>query len=384
MSASRDNTGAAGKVPLTVAHVVQNLAVGGLERVVINLMTGSKQRGGRSILYTLGEGGELVAELASSGFEVIPLGKRPGMDYRLPFTLSRSFRGRGVNVVHAHNFSPLVYGSIAGRLARVAGVVYTAHGVKTSSRKKPYLFQRLGLVDKMVFVSEDARKAALRRGGLADRDVETIVNGIDLDRYAGGRGFDRAQKKEALGIQPGESVVGIVARLTPAKDHSNLLRAFKIVLDSGARATLLVVGDGELRRELEAETAALGIRDRVIYLGSRSDVPELLGLMDVFVLSSYTEGLAMTLLEAMAAGLPVVATAVGGNTEAVADGETGIIVPPRDAPALAGAVRELLLDRDKSTAMGQNGRRRAFALFGIDTMVRKYEKIYYSIIGGRS
>ena len=381
MSETAHNTGARARP--TIAHLVQNLSIGGLERVVINLMTGVKNLGYETVLYTLGEGGELVAELAGQGYEVVALNKRPGMDYFLPVRLSRLFKRRGIDIVHAHNFSPLVYGSIGGRLAGVSGVVYTAHGAKTSSRRKQVLFQRLGLVDRMVFVSDDARRAALTNGGLSDRGVETIVNGIDLERYAAGTAAARAQKKDELGIPPGAAVLGIVARLTPAKDHANLLRAFKIIVEDGLDARLLVVGDGELREQLEAETDELGQKKEVLYVGARSDVPELLGVMDVFVLSSYTEGLAMTLLEAMAAGLPIVATSVGGNSEVVVDGETGIIVPPRDSRALAEAVRELLLKPEMAAGMGQKGRGRACAEFGIDAMVRQYEKLYESVTGGR-
>jgi sugar transferase (PEP-CTERM/EpsH1 system associated) len=380
MSESPNKTGPAGDKRTTVAHVVQNLRIGGLERVVINLITGAEKKGYHSILYTLGTGGDLVAELEQQGHEVVTLQKRPGMDYILPFKLGRMFKKHGVDIVHAHNFSPLVYGALAGRLARVSGVIYTAHGVKTSSLKKQSLFQNFGLVDKMVYVSRDARAAAIKDGGVKDRNVMTIVNGIDLERYSGGAGGDDIELRKKLGLPDGIPIVGIVARLTPAKDHSNLFRAFKEVVEGGVDAKLLLVGDGELAGQLRSEVSALGLEDTVIFLGSRQDVPDLLGIIDLFVLSSYTEGLAMTLLEAMAAGLPVVATSVGGNTEAVVDGETGIIVPPRDSAALAAAVRELLLNKQKATEMGARGRERAFAHFGIDTMVMEYEKLYQAIL----
>lgn len=365
---------------VTVAHVVQNLQTGGLERVVINLMRGVNRLDYRSILFILGEGGKLVDELEQDGLEFVALNKKPGMDYRLFGRMARHFKREVVDVVHAHNFSPLVYGAVAGRLSGASGVVYTAHGVKTSGRRKQSLFQRFRLVDKMVFVSDDARSVAVERGGVAVRNILTIVNGVDLDRYSVSPAGDRETKRREVGISPGAEVVGIVARLTPAKDHSNLFRAFKRVLSVTPGARLLVVGDGELRGELEAEVIELGVQGEVIFLGDRSDVPDLLGIMDVFVLSSYTEGLAMTLLEAMAAGLPIVATRVGGNTEAVVDGQTGFIVPPRDERALAGAVLELLEDKERAREMGRMGRARAVEKFGTDTMVREYEKLYRSVL----
>jgi len=361
----------------TVVHIVENLEVGGLERVVINLMAHVDPAHYRSVLYCLGHGGALVPEVESAGHPVRCFDKKPGMDWFLLSRIARALREDGAAIVHSHNFSPLVYGSLGAAVTPARGVVYTAHGARTSGRRKQLLFQRFGLVDEIVFVSADARSVALESGAVRPAGTRTIVNGIEISRYA--EGADREKIRTESGISPEAPVLGIVARLTPAKDHAMLLRAFVRVRERIPGARLLIVGDGELGDELKADAAGLGLAESVIFTGARRDIPSLLSAMDVFVLSSYTEGLAMTLLEAMAARLPVVATSVGGNAEAVADGETGIIVPPRDPEIFADTVIGLLGDPDRMQKMGQAGLARAERLFSTQAMVGAYVGLYERI-----
>ena len=369
--------------PRTVAHVVQNLDVGGLERVVISLMRAVDPGRYRSVLYTLGGGGVLSTGLAQEGFHVRPFTKAPGLDYALLTRMTRALRADRVDIVHCHNYSPLVYGAVSGRAARVAGVVYTAHGAKTSGRRATRMFQRLRLVDDVVFVSDDARRVALAAGAVHDRRVHTIVNGIDARAYV--RGSDARRRLRAeFSIPDDAPVVGLIARLTAAKDHVNLFDAFLRVRGTHADARLLLVGDGELRAELERAVRQRNLSGAVVFAGRRDDVADVLSALDVFVLSSATEGLAVTLLEAMAAGLPVVATRVGGNPEVVVDGDTGRLVPPRDPAALAAAIGELLSDRARARRMGERGAERARGRFGIDEMVNGYLALYDALAARRA
>jgi sugar transferase (PEP-CTERM/EpsH1 system associated) len=358
-----------------VVHIVQNLNVGGLERVVINLMNGTDRTRWRAVLYTLGDGGSLSHEVERNGFAVRRLGTGGGTNLRLVARLARYFRHDGVRIVHAHNYSPLVYGSLAGKLAGTRGVVYTAHGAKTASRTGTRRFQRFGLVDDIVFVSGDARTVALRAGAVEDRGLHTIVNGVAVDAFRSDPAA-RERVRASLGIPSDAPVAGIVARLTPAKDHVNLFDAFVHLRDWHPRAHCLVVGDGELRADLERAIAERGLERSVHLTGNRDDVAAVLSAFDVFVLSSSTEGLAVTLLEAMAAGLPIVATRVGGNPEAVDDSRTGIIVAPRDSTALANALARLFDDPATARAMGEAGRGRCRDRFGVEAMVRGYETLY--------
>jgi glycosyltransferase involved in cell wall biosynthesis len=186
-----------------------------------------------------------------------------------------------------------------------------------------------------------------------------------------------------LGLREDAFVFGIVARLSPAKDHAHLLRAFAGLAAVDTRVRLVVVGDGELRADLLQLVRELGVKDRVVLTGSREDIATLLGAFDCFVLSSYTEGLAMTLLEAMAAELPLVATRVGGNAEVVVDGETGIVVPARDTARLSEAMQWMSTHPAEARAMGARGRERAQARFSVEAMVSAYQDAYARALARR-
>ena len=275
---------------------------------------------------------------------------------------------------HCHNYGALVYGSLAARLGTRAGVVYTIHGAQTSARRATRRFQRLRLVDRVVFVSADARSVAERAGAVSGRGVHTILNGVDVDALIRS-GAGRLAVRREFGIDADAPVVGVVARLTRAKDHVTLFDAVAALRPAWPRLRCLVVGDGELREDLHRAASQRGLADVVVFSGSRSDIRDLLSAMDVFVLSSVTEGLAVTLLEAMSAGLPVVATRVGGNPEVVADGETGVLVQARAPEALAREVASLLADPGRAGALGEAAIARVRARFSLEAMVRSYEQV---------
>jgi sugar transferase (PEP-CTERM/EpsH1 system associated) len=356
-------------------HVVQNLAIGGLERVALNLALHAHRERYRPSMVCLGPGGPLAAVATAAGIPVRVMAKPPGFRPAAVLALSRILRAEKAEVVHCHNAAPLVYGALAARLAGAA-VVYTAHGMKTSGDRRPVTLSRLGLVDAFVAVSDDARRIAIESAGANPDRVSTILNGVDTSAYRAASPEARGKMRRALGVPDDAYVFGIVARLSAAKDHAGLFRAFASLAPTHARLRLVVVGDGELRQELAGLVGQLAMEGRILLTGSRDDVPDVVGAFDCFVLSSYTEGLAMTLLEAMAAELPVVATGVGGNGEVVVDGVTGRMVPARDPARLADALRWMSEHPNEARAMGERGRERALARFSIDAMVDAYDATY--------
>jgi len=360
---------------LTVAHVVLNLDIGGLERIVISLIQNSDHDRFRHLVYCIGNGGTLADELRNDGFPVTAMNKPAGRSLTLPFKLMRMFRREKVQVVHSHNFGALVYGEMAAKLAGVAGTVYTSHG-RTSAFQKinPYLVKYFNYVNKAVGVSEDTQQLLMKTSGFPLARTQTIINGLDVNRYGGV--IDIERKKEALGLSDAQHVVGIVARLSADKDHQTLLEAYSQILAKRTDITLLIVGDGPLKNNLLEKSNELKLGPKAVFLGDRLDVPEILKVLDLFVLSSVTEGLAVTLLEAMASRLPIVATEVGGNPEVVIHDKTGIIVPPRDPASLAEAVCWMIDNREKAAQMGRLGRERVMEHFSIESMVRQYEALY--------
>lgn len=360
-----------------MAQILWSLDVGGLERVVVDLVRGLDRDRFSSVVYCLEREGTWAGDVRSACERVASLDKPPGRSYGLPTRLARMLKRDRVDVVHTHNFGPLLYGGLAAKLARVRGVVHTLHGAEASQRREHRTFQRLRLFDRMVAVSDDVKRVAVEWGGVDPSRLTTVYNGIDTSRYSPAAGrSEEARRRLGLGE---ENLVGIVARLTPEKDHATLLDAFRIVVDTRPTCRLVVVGDGELKGALVSRSQALGIEDRVIFLGSRSDVPELLPALDVVVLASRAEGLGITLLEAMAAGRPTVGARAGGIPEVVVDGETGLLVAPGDAPGFAAAITRLLDEPQLASTMGRNGRARVEARFGLEGMIRSYEAIYEQI-----
>ena len=231
----------------------------------------------------------------------------------------------------------------------------------------------------MVGVSRDAALECIQDEKISSSKVLTILNGVDTERFSPGN--DKAGSKIRLGIDGNVFVIGIVARLAQVKDHATLLEACRILVESGHEFRLLVVGDGPLRGQLEERTHFLGISKQVIFTGMREDITDLMRAMDIFCLSSLSEGISLTLLEAMACGLPIVATAVGGNPEVVVGGETGFLVKPGSPESLSERLAVLISNEQLRITMGQAGRDRVINHFSLQTCALAYQNLYISVTG---
>jgi sugar transferase (PEP-CTERM/EpsH1 system associated) len=348
--------------------------MGGLEKMVVSLIQGVDPSRFRTVLCCIERQGEWFCEAERYCDAALVLNKKPGLAYGLPFKLARFFKANHVDIVHCHNFAGFVYGSLGARIARHSAVVYTVHGPEMPDKTRQRLFQRLPLVDAVVTVSEHMRRTAVERIGLKAERVTTIANGIPVRD----RGDSRRQEDIKGDAGPGERAfaIGSVGRLSPEKDQKMLLRGFALVISKHPNARLLMVGDGPLRQELEACSKALGLAAHVRFLGSRPDVAEILDGLDLFVMSSREEGLPVALLEAMAAGLPVVATRVGGIPDVVTSGKTGILVPAGEPERLAEAINTLIEDRELATAIGLEGQKIVAERFDSSHMVARYEELY--------
>ncbi|WP_437812806.1 glycosyltransferase family 4 protein [Sorangium sp. So ce1078] len=374
--------------PAKVAHVVLSLNVGGLERVVLRLLERTARDRFAPVVCALEEPGALADELARLDVPLVVLARRPGLDPGLPVRLAAWLRREEIRLVHTHNPGPHLYGAIAAGLARAASlpggggprVVHTKHGRNYPKQKRKVLVNRLAaaLTDRVVAVSDDARAVALEVERLDPAKVVTILNGVDTDVFRPG---DAGAARARLAVPGSGYHVGCVARLSPEKDHATLLAAFARLREVRPDAHLSLIGDGPLRPALEQQAARLGLGGAVTFTGTRGDVAELLPAFDVFALASLTEGISLTLIEAAAAGLPIVATRVGGNPEIVEEGETGLLVAP-GAPETLAAALEAVAVREDRAAMGMRGRARVIERFGMDRMIRAYEDLYAEVLGG--
>lgn len=367
------------EAPLRVTHLVENLERGGLERVVIDLARTQAAAGHDVQVVCLFEEGLLAAELKQAGIAVHACGKRAGADRRALGRIRARLASQRTQVLHTHNPAPHYYGAVAALLERTERLVNTRHGMGNApfTIRREVLF-RLALAgtDAVALVCRRAEGNFVRHRIVPRRKATVVPNGIRTDAFAPPSARSRELALRTLGLDPAGFHVGIVGRLNPVKDHATLLRAMVPLTAAVPAARLVVIGGGALQASLEALGASLGIASHVRFLGDRDDVAALLPALDAFALSSISEGYSISLLEASAAGLPIVATDVGGNGEIVQDGLTGRLVPARDPEALGRALAELATDPRKRSDWGSAARAWALAEASIGTMASRYERLY--------
>jgi len=358
---------------LSIVHVLSSYGVGGQERVALDLAIGQKARGhGVSVISLAAPpDGAMADEFADAGISTSRVIKHDGLDPSLVPRLAHALRECHADVVHTHNPLPLIYGAPAARLAGAAAI-HTKHGINPGGPAHRWLRRTAArFVHEFVAVSDTTAEQALAQQDTTIEKLHTIPNGIRLERYA-----PDAEARAAIRVELGLGdawVVGTVGRIESVKNQAMLVRAMAPILSS--RVRLVIVGDGDARPEVEAAIAALPEPRWAVMTGRRMDVPRLIHAFDVFALSSESEGLPLVVPEAMAAGLPIVTTAVGGLPGVVTDGVTGRLVPVDDH-ALAAALAGLEADRDRARAMGARGRTVALARFSFDRMVDAYLALY--------
>lgn len=359
------------RLPLRVVHVTFGLDVGGLERLLLEIGQRSDPARMQLCFVSLGHIGPIGAALREVGWPVVSLHRPSGARPSLLFSLARVFHGIRADVVHTHDVRALIYGAPAARLAFVRRVIHTQHGqnLKITSRQLKLMRFAAKRTDHFVCVSQDVKRIAAEQGVPLGR-LLVIHNGVDVHR------LQLDAREPATGKSPGP--LAAVARLSPEKDVATLLRAVSIARQSIADLNLEIAGDGPSRTELEREVKQLGIGDRVRFLGSVSDPTELLRRAQIFVLPSLSEGLSLTLLEAMAIGVPTIATHVGGNPEVIQHGKTGLLVPPGNPTAMAGAIGTLWSDASAQQRMAAAAQQRVADRFDVHRMVYQYEQLYFS------
>ncbi|MDZ7265876.1 MAG: GT4 family glycosyltransferase PelF [candidate division KSB1 bacterium] len=364
---------------IKIAHPTAALHVGGKENGMVNLVNAMSTDIFENYIFVFKRGGALRQRIDPGQCQVIELGTRQGGDLRIYLRLAHHFRRLRFNIVHTRSWSSLLEGMIAAKLTGVPLLVHGEHGLIKDDTRIHVWVQRgfWRLADQVMCVSEALRESLVARIGFPRERIRVIKNGVELERF--NVKVDRHELKAALGIPPQAPVFGSIGRLVPVKDYATLIKAAKVVLSELSSAHLIFVGDGPLREELRALAERLGIAAQVHFLNWRKDVPALMRVLDVFVLSSLSEGMSNSILEAMCSGTAVVATNVGGNPELVVDKETGLLVPSQDAQQMGRAILALLLDAKRRRAMGAAGRRRIAEHFSLQVMVRNYEKMYLDI-----
>lgn len=364
---------------LRITHLVENLERGGLERVVIDLALEQAAQGNSVQVICLFGEGLLAQELITAGIPVIACHKGRGLDFGALRKIRRLLRGHATQILHSHNPMPHYYGVLASIFMKGLRIGNTRHGMGNAPfHVRRELLYRASLMQTsfVAMVCESARRNFIRHRIVVDDKAKVVPNGIRIQLFK--LRSERAHEllMNTLGLKSDAVCIATVGRLNPVKDHATLLRAMVDVRAAIGNAVLIIVGGGKLQSELETLTKRLGLDDAVYFFGDRNDVNTLLPGFDIFVLSSLSEGYSISLLEACASGLPIIATDVGGNAEIVKTDINGILVGAGNAEAMANAIIKLARDGELRVAMGKRGREWVMTSGTIEVMAKRYAELY--------
>jgi glycosyltransferase involved in cell wall biosynthesis len=357
-----------------VLHLSSSSGLGGAEMLVSRIASGLDQARFRSIIG-LFDLGWLKDRCEILGFPAFVIPMKSQWDFRWIVQCCRLVRQQNVSLIHAHEFRANAFGALVARLCGVP-LVGTVHGKNyyPDHAKRRMAYRWVSRTANMVAVSHDLRSFLEERIGIAHGRVTVIHNGVDMIEH-GSLAQERWLRSE-LGVDQEEFVIGIVGSLYPVKGHACLFHAMKTVVAHRPKTRLLVIGQGELEQTLRQMVSELEIEQVVSFLGLRDDVPRILPLLDLFVLPSLSEGLSVALLEAMSAGVPVIASNVGGNPEIIANEETGYLVPPQEPDALAASIIKLMGNQESAKVLGERGRKWVAREYTTERMLQRYQDLY--------
>jgi glycosyltransferase involved in cell wall biosynthesis len=360
---------------MRIVQVVRSLEQGGLERVAIDLATAQKNRGHHVVVYVVYKHEPaLLRELEQTGIRVVQFHKDAGFSPRTLWQMAMQLRRDRATVVHTHNELVHTYGAIAARLAGIPCVLNTIHGTKSSHRSRIYS-ALMPVTDTVVAVSDETAAQFSTERSRGSGKFRVVRNGIPVVKFT-------AQPAQPGSLWP-RIRIGTVARLVEIKDQATLLRAFQVVRRYYSQAELHFLGDGPLRQKLEMLTAELDLRGSVTFHGASANVAGFLSGLDLFALSSLSEGLPIAVLEAMSAGLPIVSTKVGGISEVAPEDRVAAYCPPGNPEALAHSIQSIL-DPRRLKLMGLAAQHIALESFTAESMSEGYETLYLESLAKKS
>jgi L-malate glycosyltransferase len=361
-----------------ILHVVWSLELAGAEKLAFDMVQTLPLDSFCPIVCSVNNDGILGDMLRQDGYTVYHREKKPGLDWGTVRWLREIIMREQVDVIHAHQYSPMVYSVLAAFGCRKLKIIYTEHGRNYPEKrrwKRTFINPLLArMIDCIVSISEHTRQAMIEYDRLPGKRIRVIHNGVDFHKIRGVA--DINEKRRELEIPDGYGVVGSAARLDEVKNLPMMLRAFQRVVMDRSKTLLLIAGTGTLENRMKGLARELGIERKVRFVGLRHDLPDLMRIFNIFLLTSFTEGISITLLEAMANGIPAVVTKVGGNPEVVVDGETGYLVPLGEDKKMAERILELLGNPETAGKMGTRGMERVGKSFSFTRMMASYLDVY--------
>lgn len=364
---------------ITVLHLINSYTLAGAEILITNLAAKMDKTKFNVIVCSMASfrndiEKNMRQKLEENQVKALTLAKKPGVkSVSSILKLRKLLIEENVDIIHTHCPSPDAYGRVAAILANVPVIINTLHSTSYSN----YLVNRFLSypANLHIAVSEAVKKWSVANLKLQNKKIKVIHNAINIEEFAKSR-VNKSRKKKELGIDIEKTVITTVGRLTKQKGQIYLIKAADQILKAGIDAEFLIIGEGELRQNLENLTKDLHLEDRIHFLGVREDVNELLGISDIFVLPSLCEGFGIVIIEAMAAGVPVIASNIDGIKEVIEDKKTGLLVPSKSPKEIANGVIYLLESTKKVQSMTKRASEKVKKKFSIDRMVKEYENVY--------
>jgi len=359
---------------INILYIIWSLGLGGAERVVINLAKGLDRNKYNPMVCCLNDKGVFADELEREGIEVIALNKMGKFDFSILYRLFSILKDNRIQIIHTHLWGANFWGRIAGVIARVPVIIASEHGIQEYRTRFHYFADKVLSVftDRVTFVCKSVEEQYASRLMFDTKKAEVIHNGVDTST-------DCRQRAKT-----DETVFTVIGRLEPEKGHEYFLEAMEKLNGKHPNVKGMIVGEGSLEDGLRLKAKKLKLGDKVRFTGFRKDIKEILDITDVLVLPSLREGLSVVALEAMALGIPVLATEVGGNPELIRNGVTGVLVSPRDSTALASALTGILENQGLAPKLGENGYNRVKKHFSLENMVKKTQELYGECIERRN
>jgi len=369
---------------INIAHLVLDMGVGGIQNGIVNLVNGLEQENYYHLICSLTNEKSLESRIKTSNYSLVTFDKKSGNDFTIPFKLMHKFKKHKISLLHLRGWPTLVEGIIGAKLAKVKKILYGFHGKSyselTRHSKRRLIAEKLSMkyVDGIITLAAPMRDDLCGHLGIDPIKIKVINNGVNIKQF--NQETNRQKMRSELNISDDSFVIGSVGRIDPVKDFSTLIKAFALFAKINANSNLVIVGDGPDLNKLKEMVSKTGVPEKIIFAGYQNKIHRFLKIMDVYAQTSLYEGFSNTIIEAMAVGLPVIATEVGGNSVILTEGENGFLVECKHADLIFDRLTRLKNDPFLFQTISKNNSELVEKTFSLDKMLGEYDQYYKNIV----